>query len=364
MTKLQNISTHSNRHSLQANSKGRRLASLDALRNDTEDDNGTDIEQDIVASPVTSTSDQTKSTADENVFKVPEIPRKKSIRKSKQNQTNDSIANGNADENASPDEKVNEIASTSASRRVSHDSFDFSVHIEPMNDDEIQPYMPHNDTTPPDPPKSSAKNKGQKTKASAKAVSKTKPKPAQKTVDTDDVPTRPRRRPSRDSPRDKFLAEYLGMISLPANRALNQKSKSKERRTEMGPPKKKLRTDPEIQRVIPKPPLKASSKSMISSKTRPTVNQSSSASTSSTTAKSKSSKASVSSKSKSKTDQSSSAPVSSSSKPALSEWVAGMDEKELMATEFWKDIMDYEKDNDIQTEDILYIKTEHGVIGE
>lgn len=288
---------------------------------------------------------------------MPEIPRRKSTRKSKadnfesnKNQTNDSIANGNTDLNTNSD--ANENASTSTSRRMSHDSFDFSVHIEPINDDELRSYMPQNDTTLPDHPKGNAKDKKQKPKA--KADSKPKPKRAQPTVDTDDVQTLPRRRPSREAHRDNFRDRYLDMLSIkPAAPKQRSKSTKTDRRAEMGPPKKKIRTESELRRKATQPPLKASNKTMTSSKTNSKLKQSPSSSI-------------VSGKSKLKTDQtpSSSSPVTSSENDKLAKFLVGLDEKRLMATEFWKDINDYEKDNDNQQEDILYIKTKYGIIGE
>lgn len=388
--KLQNIPTSSKHHSLPRNSKGRRLTSFDALRNDFDNDHGTDVEQNIVVTPITSTSDQ---AADDNLFKVPEVPRRKSSRKSKADNfkraqkraAEDPIANenenGNANVNTIPDADedtdtdpnadANENGNASAPRRPSDDSFNFSVHMQPMNDSSIQAYMTENDASipVPDPPKSSsAKSKGQKPKAAAKVGSKTKskPKPVQNDVAADDVPTFPRRRPSRDSHRNDFVAEYLNMIKLPAPKSKRRlKSPNTapvtDRRTETNPPKKKLRTEPEIRRRTKRPtdvigPLKKSGKSLPPSQRKSKANQSTSSSFATKTGKSM---PRMSSKSKSTTDQ-----TSASATSQLANFVTGLTEKQFKSTEFWKDINDYNKDNEIVGEDVLYIKTKDGTIGE
>lgn len=342
MAKLQNISTDSNRKSLPTKSKSRRLTSFDELRNDTENDHDIDIEQDIVVTPTTSTSDQAKSTTNGNVFKVPEIPQRISVRKSKANnsktnkktQTNDS----NANENAIP----------STSRQMSQDEFDFQIDIEPLNDDELEPYMPQDDTTLPtlsvtNTSKSSSKNKESKSKSSINVDSKTKPKRARNTVDTD-LRTMPRRTTSRDSFRNACLQGYFN--SFAPSKSNKQKHKKTNtapvipvthRRVENGPPKKKLRTEPETRRKTTQPmsskSLKTSTKSTISSKSKP--------------------------------DQpsSSSSTATSSSKDELADFMVGLDEKRMMRQDFWKDINDFKKDNEIQQEDITYIKTKDGIIG-
>lgn len=51
-------------------------------------------------------------------------------------------------------------------------------------------------------------------------------------------------------------------------------------------------------------------------------------------------------------------------KNTLADFAVGLNEKQLKTTEFWKDINDYDKDNEILEEDVLYIKTKEGTIGE
>lgn len=354
------------------NSRGRRLASFEELRNDYDydDDHDIGVEQDIVAIPTTTTSDQSKSAADENVFKVPGIPRRKSVRKSKsvnfkgkENHTNDSIANeipdadvddaaADADVDTDTDTNENENASTSRQR----DSLDISVRIEPMNDSSIQAYMTENDASLPNPPNtSSTKNKAPKPKTArrTKARPKTRPKRVQNTGVSDDEPTLPRRRQSRDSHySNNFLAEYLKMVKAPTlapKRKLKSTSTAPvtNRRAEQGPPKKKLRTEPEIPHKAKRPtdvvePLKKSGKSMTSNKTKSKPNQSTSSSNTKKSAKS----------------------MAASGAKTLADFVTGLDEKRMKASEFWKDINDYDKDNEVLGEDMLYIRTKEGTIGE
>lgn len=381
------------------NSRGRRLTSFERLRNGFDDDHDIEVEQEIAVTPTTSTSssDQSKSGGDENVFKVPEVPRRKSVRKSKAdnlkgkgNQSNDSIAKGNATVNTNPDldadaddanininldldaddadANTNGNENASASRRASHDSFDFSVH-RVMNDSSVPAYMSENDASLPSPPKaSSTKNKAQKPKTAAKATPKRRPRRVQNAGNTDDLPTLPRRRQSRDCHYSQnFLAEYLNLVKAPtlaSKRKLKSTSTAPvtNRRAEQGPPKKKLRTEPQISHKTKRPtdviePSKKSGKSMTSNKTKSKPNRSS------TTTKPAKSKSAVSSKSKSMPDQPSSS-ATTSIKNGLAAFVVGLDEKRLKATEFWKDINDYDKDNEILGEDVLYIKTKEGTIGE
>lgn len=321
---------NSSRKTLPSKRKPRRLTSFDELRNDT--DHGIDTEQDIVVTPATSTNVQSKSATDDNTFKVPEIPRRKPLRKSKannftanKNQTNDSTANSNA------------IASTS--RQRSQDEFDFQIDIEPMNDDELEAYMPQNDTTLANTLESNTKNKDGK----SKATSKTKSKRARSDDDTVEPLRISRRRSSCDTHRETFLQRYYNSSVKPMPKKTNTAPivPVTHRRAENGPPKKKLRTEPEIRRKTTQPAKTNSSrtsiKSTISSKSK-------------TTKPSAATKLTKSLATTPKEDK-------------LGDFTVGLSEKRLITQEFWKDLNDFEKDNEILQEDVTYIKTKDGVIG-
>lgn len=346
---LRSISTDSSRKSLPAKQKGRRLTSIDALRNDTDDGHDNDIEHDVVVTPATSTNNLAKSTTDDNTFKKPEIPRRKSVRKSKANnsaasksQTNVSTASASA--NANPNE--NGKAKASTSRQISQDEFDFRIDIEPMNDDELEAYMPQNDTTLSNTLQSNAKSnegKSKTTTTTTNADSKTKrPKRARSTDDTVVAPIVRQRRQSNDTYRDRYRDLYMSSWkSKQLGKTLKNRATAPivHRRAESGPPKKKIRTEPEIRRKTTQPSTSKSSK---------------------TSAKSK---ISIKSKPNQPSTSSATATATSSSEDDFADFTVGLDEKRLCRQEFWKDINDFEKDNEIQQEDVTYIKTKDGVIG-
>lgn len=196
-----------------------------------------------------------------------------------------------------------------------------------------------------------AKTKSGKSKSSAAQTDSDR---AQSTGADDSVSrTAPRRRPSRDCLRNGLLLSYLHLLkptpSKSRERSVDrQRTKSQTRQNmvplvdgDLQPPKKKSRTaEPEIQRKNVKPSTTNSSN--LSSKTT----------------------TSTKSKPKESLSTSSSSTVTGSKNNVLAGLSTGLNPKKLKDNEFWNDLIKYDKDYEIEHEDITYIHTKNGRIGE
>lgn len=424
MEKLQNISFDLNNKSSSSIRQPRRLTNPADLHNDYYTD--IDIAQDTVTpaaqdtvTPAASTSNPVKSTAIDNVFKVPDIPSKKSSRKSKANSLTKT-------KNRTIDSDVNTTtnSSTSASLPIAYN--EFSLNITLMSDAELQAYMPQNgnssialnrleqstvsskrnsharksqphstetkksnsatETATSEPEnaveldtandeneiidtntnqrntrshaaapataaytttksktiasksgKNNTKNKAVNSKTTSKPKSNNKTDRAQNTDATDNAASiGPIRRTSRerqpgDSFRKSLLNDYyvLSLNSVKRKPEKTQTAPVARSRLEHEPPKKKFRTDPEIR---PSNKLRTFTESNMSSK--------------------------------SKQGQPSTSSASVTGAHYLGDFIIGLNQKRMMREAFWQDLTNYGKNNDIQHEDVTYIKTSEGIIGE
>lgn len=424
------------RQSLPANPKPRRLTSMDQLYVDGSADMDDDIDvldQPSPSQPSTSSSkSQAKTTnADDYIFKLPNAPVRKSLRKSKsdkvnKSQMNDSTANASKSSNATG----NANASTS-SRQATRDEFDFSLDMNNlMADDELQAYMSQNSRTLSNTQPSNGRgetsntsnneaddsdtdtnqvrntrNNGAKSKTTKKrndsnnetsrvqksngkndsnarskgghskssndeADSKQTQKNSRKNVqskgakskgssdqadssgnanDSQAPRTISRRRPSRETQRDTFLAEYFSTCKPKSSQSNQSTVDRKKRHISMV-------TDTLAKRKLAEPPTKKS-------RTEP-VTQRKSAKSSTSNVSKMSDKPTRTSKSKPKESMPSTSSAKSPKTDGLADFKLGLTQKRLSNQKFWKDLINYEKDNEIEHEDIVYIKVPGGVFGE